>query len=218
MWSRILAAVALVTAASTPAHANMVERFQEGVHYAVVDTPQPTNVPAGKVEVMEVFSYACPACAMFQPTINKWRATMPANVVFTPLAAAWNPNWEMVARAYYASEAMGIKDRTHEAFFKAIHVDRIPLGSLDDIAKWYATTGGVKQADFLQAMKSTGVNAKIARAKQLVPRLGVAATPTMVVAGKYRVLNDKVTSPDQIFEIVNFLVAREAAAAPATAR
>jgi thiol:disulfide interchange protein DsbA len=214
MFVRLVTAFALaVVATAISAQPNMVERFREGTHFAVIDPPQPTSATAGKIEVVEAFSYACPACAMFQPAINQWVARKPANVVFVSMPIAWSPPWEMVARAYFAAEALGIKADTHDAFFKALHVERLPLATPEDIAKWYAKTGKVSEADFLATMKSTGVTAKIARSKQAAPRLGIASTPTMIVAGRYRVLNDGVSSQEQIFEVVDFLVAREAARA-----
>lgn len=212
MLIRFVAAVALaaVTTAAA-AQPNLVERYREGVHFATIDPPQPTSAGAGKIEVMEVFSYACPACAMFQPAVTQWKARMPANTTFVAMPVAWNPSWEMVARGYYAAEALGIKDKTHDAFFKALHVERVPMASNEDVARWFAKAGGVKEADFLATMTSTGVTAKIARSKQAVPRLGVSATPTVVVNGRYRVLNQGVSSSEEIFQVVDFLVAREAA-------
>ena len=48
--------------------------YTEGVNYFLVSPAQHTNVPAGKIEVTEVFSYACPFCAQFNPLIDKYRA------------------------------------------------------------------------------------------------------------------------------------------------
>ena len=61
---------------------------------------------------------------------------------------------------------------------------------------------------------------KVNRAKQMVPRYGVDGTPTVVVAGKYRVTGGSAGGLDKVFDVVNFLVAKEAAAkkaAPAAA-
>jgi hypothetical protein len=50
--------------------------------------------------------------------------------------------------------------------------------------------------------------------------MGIPSTPTLVVAGKYRLNNEAFTSIDQITELVNYLIARDtpaAAAKPAAA-
>jgi len=63
--------------------------------------------------VVEVFGYVCPACNMFQPLMRAWEAKMPANVRFTYVPAQFGGTWDRYARAYYASEAMGLVPRTH---------------------------------------------------------------------------------------------------------
>ena len=54
----------------------------EGKDFTKVDTPQPTNAPAGKVEVLEFFSYACPHCSAFEPTLEAWEKQVPPEVAF----------------------------------------------------------------------------------------------------------------------------------------
>ncbi len=55
--------------------------WTEGVNYYLVEPVRPTSLPAGKVEVTEIFSYACPACNLFQPTMRKLKQSLPANAV-----------------------------------------------------------------------------------------------------------------------------------------
>lgn len=191
----------------------LVEKYQPGKHYFLIEPAQPTST-GKKVEVMEVFSYACIHCAHFQALVDKWKANKPEQAQMVYLPAAWNAPWEMVARAYYAAEAMGILDKTHQAFFNALHVERKPFNSMDDIAKWYAGYG-VKAEDFLAMATSSAITLKINRSKQLIPRLGVEGTPTIIVNGKYRVTGESAAGYENVFDVVNFLVAKEAAAPPA---
>jgi thiol:disulfide interchange protein DsbA len=206
--SALLLALVMVPAVSAQ---GLVERFQSGVHYLPIDPAQPSSTSQG-VEVIEVFSYACIHCAHFQAAVDQWKKTKPASATFVYLPAAWNPSWEMVARAFYAAESMGILDKTHKAFFDALHVERKPFTNLDSIAQWYATTAGVKAEDFVAAATSSAVNIKINRSKQMVPRYRVEGTPSVVVAGKYVVTGETAGGYENVFEVVNFLVAKEAAA------
>ena len=43
-------------------------KWRPGKNYQPIVPAQPTNVPAGKVEVVEVFAYWCPHCAHFNDT------------------------------------------------------------------------------------------------------------------------------------------------------
>lgn len=208
-------AFALLAALAAPAALaqGLLEKYQAGTHYYPIQPAQAVTAPKGKVEVLEVFSYACIHCAHFQAKVDAWKKTMPANASFALLPAAWNPTWEMVARAYYASEALGILDKTHDAFFNAIFIDKVPFASLQDVASWYTKFGVTEQA-FLDTANSFTTNTKIQRSKQMVPRYGVDGTPSIVVAGKYRVTGESAGGYDNVFDVVNFLVAKEAAAAP----
>jgi thiol:disulfide interchange protein DsbA len=81
---------------------------------------------------------------------------------------------------------MGVQKRTHDAVFKGVFVDQyIKSGSPQEIADMYARWG-VNPATFMSTMQSFGVTAKLNRARQFALRTGVTATPTIIVAGKYR--------------------------------
>lgn len=190
----------------------LAQGFQEGTHYLRLDPPQPGTVN-GKIEVVEAFSYACNACAAFEPHAATWRKKKPANVHFTLLPIQYNPTWEMFARAYYAAEALGIAEKAHQAIFDGVHIQR-NLRTLDDVAKVYAQHGKTAQ-QFLAATKSFGVEAKIKRAKTMAPRYQIEGTPTLIVAGKYRITTKSAGSYAKMFEVADFLVAKEAASAAA---
>src|SRR6185295_14043023 len=68
-----------------------------------------------------------------------------------------------------------------------VHVHHVfKIGSLEEIADWYASQG-VNRAKFVATMNSAKVDAMLDRAKQFALRTGIQATPTIIVAGKYRV-------------------------------
>ena len=174
-------------AANTPA----VTFAIEGEHYELIPGGQPFEPLDGKIEVVEVFNYVCPACAMFQPLVNNWKARLPADVRFTYVPAPFGGNWDPYVRAYYAAEAMGLADQAHDAVFKAIHVDRSLKGergsdSPQDIAQVYARFGA-DPAQFASTMASFTVNAKYGRAKQYIAQQRANSTPTIIVNGRYRI-------------------------------
>jgi len=179
-------------AAPQPAATPSAVRFAtEGEHYDLIPGGQPFEPLNGKIEVIEVFNYVCPACASFQTLVNSWKGTLPADVRFTYVPAPFGGNWDPFVRAYYTAEAMGIANRSHDAIFKAIHIDRTLKGergtdSAQDIAKAYAPFGA-DPAQFASTMASFTVNAKFGRAKQYIADHRINSTPTLVVNGRYRV-------------------------------
>jgi protein dithiol oxidoreductase (disulfide-forming) len=198
--------------------------WTQGRHYILLSPAQPTSVGAGKIEVMEVFSYACPACNGFQPVIDRLRHSLPpqAQIVFLP--AAFNPaeDWPMFQRAYFAAQSLGIAERTHQGMFDAVwksgelavsdpvtHQLKNPQPSIEDAARCYERMAGVKPDLFLSAASSFGVDAKIRAANAQIAAMQVPSTPCIVVNGKYRVSLDSLSSIDDLVELVRYLVAKE---------
>ena len=185
----------------------------EGVDYVTIPNGQPLDPANGQVEVAEVFGYVCPACNMVQPVMRAWKAQMPADVRFTYVPAQFGGIWDRYARAYYASEAMGLVPRTHDLLYNAIHLEQTLKGergqdSVEDIAAFYARFG-VDPKQFASTMSSFAIDGKLRKAKQFTDRSAIEGTPTLIVDGKYRVLGT--TREDQI-RILDQLVAQEQAA------
>lgn len=186
----------------------------EGTDYSRIEPALPYAPQAGKVEVVEVFGYTCPHCASLEPLIDEWRAKQQADVSFQYLPAAFGGFWTPYARAFFTAETMGLVDKTHEAMFKAVHIERTLPPSAEagpQIAQWYGSQGA--DADtFASTMDSFAVNAKIKRSQQLLQHWGIDGTPTMVVNGKYRVGATAAGGPNGMLHTVDWLVAQERAA------
>ncbi len=215
MFTRLIAAAAIALVSMTTSAQATPEAYQSGTHYYPIEPAQPTS-SGDKIEVVEVFSYACIHCAHFEPNVQKWKQTMPANVAFSYLPAVFNASWEVFARAYYAAQDLGIAEKAHQDLFDGIHVRR-DIRNLEDVAKVYAKYGKTEK-QFIDATTSFGVEMKINRAKQMVPAYGVDGTPTVIVAGKFRVNGNSAGGQDKILDVVNFLVAKESLARKTAAK
>ena len=55
--------------------------FEEGVDYVTLPVPVETGDPS-KIEVVEVFSYACIHCYTLEPLVVGWLRTVPDDVDF----------------------------------------------------------------------------------------------------------------------------------------
>lgn len=182
----------------------------EGQDYERIDPPAPMAQVPGKIEVAEVFAYYCIHCATMQKLVTPWKATLPADVDFKYVPIA-HGQAEPFARAFYAAEAMGILPATHEAMFDNVAVQhKIKTGQADEIVELYETLGQDAEA-VSSTMQSFAVNAQIARAQKAVTRWAIDATPTFVVAGKYKVTSTT-RGQQGVLEVIEHLVARERAA------
>lgn len=198
---------------AAPAAAPAADGLVPGQDYVEIRDGAPFEPQAGRIEVAEAFGYTCPHCAHFEPMLEAWRAKQPDDVRFVAVPAPFGGWWMPFARAYYAAEELGLVAKTHAAVFDALHVTHelpAPPQTATDaqIARVYARFG-VDPADFERRMRSFGVQAKVRRAGEWLDRAGVEGTPTLIVAGRYRVLG---RSPEDALRIVDTLVARERAA------
>ena len=201
-----------------------------GSNYFVIRPAQPTTVAPGKIEVTEVFSYACPACNRFYPVADRLRAALPANAELNFVPAAFRPDedWPMFQRAYYTAQLLDIDKKTHDAMFDAVWKTgelavydlrtqkiKVPAPSIEDAARFYARVAGVKPETFVATAGSFGVDVKMRQAEQVIRGAQVDQTPTIIVNGKYRITVPSAGGEDQLIELVKYLVAQESTSQPA---
>ncbi|WP_253939153.1 thiol:disulfide interchange protein DsbA/DsbL [Spiribacter salilacus] len=195
-----LSAIALITASATAV-------AQEQA-YRTLDAPLMTD--GDGVEVREFFSYACPHCADFEPQIRAWTERMgdQITVVHTPVTFGRN-SWEVLARAYFAADALGIIQDTHTLMFQAIHQQGRQFSDAEAVAEFYASVADVSEQDVVDAMNSFSVTSQINQANRLVGEYGVPGTPAVAVAGKYLIDVRAAGGQAGMLEVAESLVSRE---------
>ena len=161
----------------------------EGREYTLISPPQHPST-AGKVEVLEFFTYACPHCSAFEPMVGSWARTLPADVVFRRVPVNFLFNAENFARTYYALETIGLVDTMQPKVFAAVHIEKQRLDKPEDIAALVAKNGG-DPAKFLAAFKSFSVATSVTRAKKLQADYKIEAVPALTIQGRW------LTSPSQ---------------------
>lgn len=157
-----------------------------GKDYTLISPAQPTE-DAGKIEVLEFFSYGCPHCADFNPLVTAWAAKLPGDVVFRKVPITFGrAAWANIARLYYALKVTGDLDRLESDVFKAIHNDRINLFDEKSLLEWVAKKG-VDQKKFAEAFNSFGVMSQVKRGDQMAQAYKIQGVPALAVDGKYLV-------------------------------
>ncbi|MEP7186424.1 MAG: thiol:disulfide interchange protein DsbA/DsbL [Rhodanobacter sp.] len=200
-------------------------KWIEGKQYQRIEPAQPKVTNTSKIEVVEVFSYGCPACNQFHATANKLARELPADAQMAYLPASFVPqeNWPMLQRAYFAAQAMGVAAKGNDAMYDAVWKtheltamkdsgglkSKEALPTLADAAKVYAKFGADPK-EFVAVANSFAINTKVRRADELVKAYGVEGTPSIVVNGKYR-LSPSQVGADESVALTKWLVAKEAA-------
>ena len=186
-----------------------------GTNYQVLSPAQPTDVPTGKVEVVEMFWYACPHCYALDPTLESWRQNKPAYIEFRRVPVMWGEEHRAHAHLFYTLKALGKLDQLHSKVFDEIHqkgnllfVAGDPNATLQAQLQ-FAKANGISEAEFLSAYNSFGVQANLQKADDLGRRYKIDAVPTIVIDGKYESDVGRAGDEDKLIELINDLAASE---------
>lgn len=178
-----------------------------GKDYMVLDTKAPTDVPVGKVEVIEFFSYNCPHCAAFEPRLESWLKKPPANMAFKRMPVPFVGNdVEAKQRMYYTLDAMGKADEFQTKIFQAIHTSNERLFGDDAILAWSQKQPGLDAKKFAELFKSFSVTGKAKRANQLVDAYKVSGVPSFGIAGQFYTDGELTGSMERALQVVDFLI------------
>jgi thiol:disulfide interchange protein DsbA len=194
--------------------------YDEGVEYQRLAAPQPTTSP-DKIEVVELFWYGCPHCFDLEPAINKWLASKPDDVEFVRIPAILGQRWELLARAYYTAELLGVVDRIHEPLFRAIHEEDARFPDEDSLEEFFVAQG-VDREDFRNTFNSFAVATRLNNARLMTMRYNIEGVPAIVVNGKFRTSASLAGSNEEMLKVTEYLVEQERdamrAAVPASGR
>lgn len=183
------------------------EGFTAGKHYEKFAQARVTD-SGDKIEVLEFFWYGCPHCYSFEPFIQSWKKTKPANVEFVRVPAVFRPDWEVQARAYYALSSMGLIEDVHMKIFDATHKEKKRLNTLELMADFVAEQG-VDKEKFIGQYNSFAVDSMVRKAKKQQTIYKVQGVPAIIVNGKYATSGSMSGSYDNLVKILDHLIALE---------
>jgi len=194
LLSLLLPAASAMAQAVPAAPASLVE----GVDYELIEQPGTWGkVGKGEVEIVEVFAYTCHHCADLAPKLEAWKARLPKHVKVRYVPAGYDVT-DTFGRGFFASESLGTLRRTHQATFDAVHESRtLPRNPTDaELTAFYATQG-VDARKFAAELASPKTTERMKAARDFSLRVKLQGTPTLIVAGKYRVIG---TSLDDLLQ------------------
>ncbi len=207
----LLATLALLVAAPA-ARAQAALQARPGKEFRVLNPVLPTDLPPGKLEVVEFFWYGCPHCNQLEPLIRSWALRLPIDVVFRRVHVPFRERKHQ--QLHYALEVLDKVDTLGPKVFEAIHRENNPLDSEAGIADW-AVKQGLERKAFLDAFKSFSVRTRMSRATKLAESFGVDGVPALGINGKYYTSPSMAGSNAAALALVDSLLAEERRAAAA---
>jgi len=178
---------------------------QQGEDYLALEKPVPSDVPAGKLELLEFFWYNCPHCNAFEPVFEAWSKRAPKDVVVKRVPVAFRSDFAPQQRLFYTLEAMGLLEKMHIKVFYAIHTERKRLDQPEAIIDWVVQQG-VDKAKFVEQYNSFAVQSKANRATQLTNAFKVEGVPALGIAGRYYTDGSLAKSMDRALVVAEYLL------------
>jgi len=190
----------------------LAAQYEEGKHYEVI-----ADQVTAKPEVKEFFSFYCPHCNSFEPTVQAMEKKLSADTEFKKIHVDFlrqaSPEIQnTLARAYLVAKNIGKGDEVAHALFQHIHVAHKAFASDADI-RAVVVAAGIDGATYDKAIKSFAVVGAAKQMKKEQDTLSskriLTGVPMFVVNGKYKILNQGLdpSKMDQDFnDLVQFLL------------
>lgn len=192
-----------------------VADYAEGIEYRRI-SPAVEKLTDKPHEVVELFWYGCPHCYRFEPKLEEWIKSKPADVAFVRVPAVFihpqtnrpNPKWSLHAKMFYTAELLDILDKIHTPLFKRIHAENKHIHTADEAQAFFAGFG-VDEETFQNTFNSFAVDVKLRRAIELTERYGATGVPTLVIDGRYITDGPMAGGHEAMLGIVRQLVTSE---------
>ncbi|MCW8333558.1 thiol:disulfide interchange protein DsbA/DsbL [Vibrio paucivorans] len=187
---------------SLSAHA---AQFKQGEHYKVLDLEA-----SKKPVVSEFFSFYCPACNSFEPIIQQLKSQLPEDVKLQKNHVSFmggNMGLSM-SKAYATMVAMKVEDKMTPVLFNRIHNMRQAPKNDEELRQIFVDEG-IDGKKFDAAFNGFAVDSMVRRFDKQFKDSGLSGVPAVVVNNRYLVQSQSIKTPDEYFELVNYLLTKK---------
>ncbi len=196
-----------VMAIETVENKKAVSKYREGLEYKRIDPPVPLNESHEKIEIVEMFFYACPHCYELDPKIQTWLKNKPY-VDFYRVPAIIGPTWADQARAFFISKELDGSEELHRALFEAIHKDGKQIYNNYSVIDFFVQQGyDSKKIEKLYYSKKIADAAS--RARIMTVKYKLRGIPAVAVNGKYITAPYYVRSQEDMLDVLDYLIEKE---------
>jgi thiol:disulfide interchange protein DsbA len=207
-FSKAGLAVSTLGLATLPQAQAQGRPLQAGTDYLVLDKPAGVEAPAGKIEVVEFFWYACPHCNQFEPRLEEWVKRLPKDVAFRRAPVAFRNDFVPLQKLYYTLEALNLVETLHRKAFYAIHVEKQQLNRDETVLAWLVKQG-VDKAKLDETYNSFAVSTKVRKATQLQDAYKLAGVPALGIHGRFYTDGTLAQSMDRALVVTDHLLAEQ---------
>ena len=161
-----------------------------------------------KIVIYEFFWYGCPHCFNIEPTIVKIESNLNQDTVLIKLPLALKESWVNHAKAFFSMQQMKIDNNLHSKIFEEIHINGNRLDTKSTLVD-FIDSEGFDGSSFSKNFDSFGTEIRIKKANKLARQYQITSVPTIIINGKYLTSGSFVSSYEELYDVVNFLVEKE---------
>jgi len=199
---------ALLLACSTINAAETSQSFTEKLDYQIIHPPQETQSKGKRIEVVEMFFFACPHCYKLESTIEEWLKTKADDVDFRRVPAIIGPTWVVQAKAFYIAEKLNMSGKIRKALFDAIHKDGKQIYNEYSLMKFFKEQG-VDENKFLALFQSEEISELASDARVKTVKYRIRGVPAIIVNGKYYTATYFNRNHEKMLKVVDYLIDKE---------
>lgn len=195
--------------------------------FSVRATPAPVSVKAGEIELIEFFSWGCPACYRAEGPLKAYLANAPKGVVLKRVPATFDPLFAKLAPAYYVAETLGVVDKISDPIFAALHdptqrerglsatllayrraeiqradVEPAKQAYVAAMAELFRVHAGVDAERFHATWYSPAIRVKLAEGERQFRDWRVASIPSFGVQGRYLSTHDDALGTHDVDDVL----------------
>lgn len=179
--------------------------YQQGIHFQEVNTPiENAN------DLTVFFSFKCPHCKNFHPTLKNWLATQTQQP-----SVLWVPT--NLSKAHASGIELDASDAIKSALFECV-IEQwdsclfVSSGSNsptdEEVAQWLSEHANTDYTASLQVLQSDKVTQLAASYSKLVQQVQPKYVPQVVVSGRYEMELSAFQSWDDYFNLVELLISQ----------
>lgn len=185
-------------------------KWIEGTHYNVV-----ADTPSEQQEIVEYFSFWCPACYRFERVANKIKSQLDSDVTFRKVHVNFmsftTPEiQEQVTQAMLVGRLLGMEELMNAAIFAHIHEQGQKIEGLADLKELF-NSYDISTTDFENTLNKAELAAAFTQNNDEIDQFKehLKGVPNIIVNGKYQAKFSRDMTVQNIVDLVNWLSQQE---------
>ncbi|NLS14351.1 thiol:disulfide interchange protein DsbA/DsbL [Vibrio sp. SM6] len=176
--------------------------FEEGEHYKVLPTKASTQP-----QVTKFFSFYCPACYSFTPIFDLLKQEVPEGTKLTKNHVSFMGGNMGLAfgKAYATMVVLKVEDKMTPVLFKRVQDMNKPPRNEAELRQLFIDEG-IDAKKYDAAYNGFAVDSMARRFDKQFTDAGLTGVPSVVVNNKYLVQANSISSAEEYFALVNYLL------------